>query len=75
MPHGSGIFFLEEFGIRGAAAFTDFLLDGCEELLCPLEYGIAAGITRTGFAQQGFESFGNRIKVALIFQQEGSSKS
>ncbi len=27
MPHGSGVFFLEEFGIRGATAFTDFLLD------------------------------------------------
>jgi len=75
MPHGSGIFFLEEFGIRWAAAFTDFLLDGGEELLCPLEYGIAAGISRTGIAQQGFESFGSRIKVALIFQQEGFSKS
>jgi len=25
MPHGSGIFFLEELGIRGAAAFSDFL--------------------------------------------------
>jgi hypothetical protein len=67
MPHGSGMFFLEELGIRGAAAFSDFLLDGGEELLCALEYGIAAGITRTGFAQQGFESFGNRIEVALIF--------
>ena len=75
MPHGGGVFFLEEFGIRGAAAFTDFLLDGGEELLCPLEYGIAAGISQTGFAQQGFESFGSRIKVALIFQQEGFSKS
>ena len=51
MPHGSGIFFLEEFGIRGAAAFTDFLSDGGEELLCPLEYGIAAGVPRTGIAQ------------------------
>jgi hypothetical protein len=68
MPHGSGVFFLEEFGIRGAAAFTDFLLDRGEELLCPLEYGIAAGVALTGFAQQGFESFGRRIEVALIFQ-------
>ena len=75
MPHGSGVFFLEEFRIRWAAAFTDFLLDGGEELLCPLEYGIAAGISRTGIAQQGFESFGSRIEVALIFQQEGFSKS
>ena len=75
MPHGGGVFFLEEFGIRGATAFTDFLLDGGEELLCPLEYGIAAGVSRTGIAQQGFESFGSRIKVALIFQQEGFSKS
>jgi hypothetical protein len=75
MPHGSGIFFLEEFGIRGATAFTDFLLDGGKELLCPLEDGFAAGISRTGIAQQKFESFGSRIKVALIFQQEGFSKS
>jgi hypothetical protein len=75
MPHGSGVFFLEELGIRGATAFTDFLLDGGEELLCPLEYGVAAGISRTGIAQKGFESFGSRIKVALIFQQEGFSKS
>ena len=51
MPHGSGVFFLEEFGIRGAAAFSDFLSDGCEELLSPLEYGIAAGVSRTGIAQ------------------------
>ena len=75
MPDGGGVFFLEEFGIRGAAAFTDFLSDGGEELLCPLEYGIAAGISRTGIAQQGFESFGSRIKGTLIFQQEGFSKS
>ena len=75
MPHGSGVFFLEEFRIRGTAAFTDFLSDGGEELLSPLEYGIAAGISRTGIAQWGFESFGRRIKVALIFQQEGFSKS
>ena len=68
MPHGSGVFFLEEFGIRGAAAFSDFLLDGGEELLSPLEDGIAAGVSRTGIAQKGFESFGSRIKVALIFQ-------
>jgi len=27
MPHGSGVFFLEEFGIRGAATFTVFLSD------------------------------------------------
>jgi hypothetical protein len=40
MPHGSGVFFLEEFGIRGAAAFTDFFLDGGEELLCLLKDGI-----------------------------------
>ena len=57
MPHGSGMFFLEEFGIRGAAAFTDFLLDRCVELVCPLEYRIAAGITRAGSEKQGFESF------------------
>jgi hypothetical protein len=69
------VFFLEEIGIRGAAALADFLSDRCEELLCPLEYGIAAGITRTGFAQQGFESFGCCIKVALFSQQEGFSKS
>ena len=75
MPHSGGIFFLEEFGIRWATAFTDFLLDGGEELLCPLEYGIAAGVARTGIVQQGFESFGSRIEVALIFQQEGFSKS
>ena len=75
MPHGSGVFFLEEFRIRGAAAFTDFLSDGGEELLCRLNDGIAAGISSTGIAQQGFESFGSRIKVALIFQQEGFSKS
>ena len=61
--------------MRGAAAFTVFLSDGCEKLLCPLEYGIAAGVPWAGIAQQGFESFGNRIEVALIFQQEGSSKS
>jgi len=36
---------------------------------------MAAGISRTGIAQQGFESLGNRIEVALIFQQEGFSKS
>ena len=75
MPHGSGVFFLKEFGIRGAAAFTDFLSDGGEELLSPLEDGIAAGVARTGIAQQGFESFGSGIEVALIFQQEGFSKS
>ncbi len=75
MPHGSGVFFLEEFGIRGAAAFTDFLPDGIEGLLRSLEYGMAAGISRSGFAQHGFESFGRRIEVALIFQQEGFSKS
>ncbi len=75
MPHGSGVFFLEELRIRGTAAFTDFLLDRGEVLLCPLEYGIAAGIARTGIAQQGFKSFGSRIMVALIFQQEGFSKS
>jgi hypothetical protein len=51
MPHGSGVFFLEEFGIRGSTAFTDFLSDGGEELLSPLEYGIAAGVSRTGIAQ------------------------
>ena len=44
MPDGGGVFFLEEFGIRGAAAFADFLSDGSEEFLCSLEYGIAAGI-------------------------------
>ena len=27
MPHGSGVFFLEEFRIRGAATFTVFLSD------------------------------------------------
>ena len=75
MPHGGGVFFLEEFGIRGAAAFTDFLLDRGEELLSPLEYGVAAGISRTGIAQQGLESFGGIIEVALVFQQEGFSKS
>ncbi len=69
MPHGSGMFFLEEFGIRGAAAFTDFLSDGGEELLCPLEDGIAAGVARTGIAQQGFESFDSLIEVALIFSR------
>jgi lipopolysaccharide biosynthesis protein len=63
------VFFLEEFRIRGAAAFTNFLSDGCEELLCPLEYGMAAGISRTGIAQQGFESLGSGIEVTLIFQQ------
>ena len=31
----------EGFGIPEAAAFTVFLLNGCEKLLCPLEYGIA----------------------------------
>jgi hypothetical protein len=51
MPDGSRVFFLEEFGIRGATAFTDFLLDRGEELLCPMEYGIAAGVFRTGIAQ------------------------
>ena len=75
MPDGGGVFFLEEFGIRGAAAFTDFLSDGSEELLRSLEYGIAAGIFWTSFAQQGVESFGGAIEVALIFQQEGFSKS
>ena len=75
MPHGSGVFFLEEFGIRWATAFSDFLLDGGEELLCPLEYGIAAGISWTAIAQKGFESFGSGIDVALIFQQKGFSKS
>ena len=62
MPDGGGVFFLEEFGIRGAAAFTDFLSDGSEELLCPLEYGIAAGIFWSGFSQQGVESFGGASK-------------
>ena len=62
MPHGSGVFFLEEFGIRGAAAFTDFLPDGIEELLRSLEYGIAAGIFCSGFAQQGVETFGGAIE-------------
>ena len=75
MSHSGGVFFLQEFRIRVAAAFTDFLSDGGEELLCPLEYGIAAGISRTGFAQQGFQSFGRLIELALIFQQEGFSKS
>ena len=68
MPHGSGVFFLEEFGIRGAAAFTDFLVDGCEELLCPLEYGIAADIFWTGFAQK-FQ----QIPVELQQVDSGSS--
>jgi len=36
---------------------------------------MAAGISRTGIAQQGFESFGSRIEVALIVQQEGFSTS
>jgi hypothetical protein len=27
LPNGGGVFFLEEFRIRGTAAFTDFLLD------------------------------------------------
>jgi len=36
---------------------------------------MAAGISRTGIAQLGFESLVNRIVVALIFQQEGFSKS
>ncbi len=75
MPDGGGVFFLEELGIRGAAAFTDFLPDGSEKLLCSLEYGITAGVSRTSFAHQGVESFCGRIKVALIFQQEGFSKS
>ena len=75
MPHGSRVFFLKEFGIRGAAAFADFLSDGSEEFLCSLEYRIATGISRTGIALQGFESFGGAIEVALIFQQEGFSKS
>jgi hypothetical protein len=43
--------------------------------ISPLEYRIAAGISRTGFPQQGFQSFGSLIEVALIFQQEGFSKS
>jgi hypothetical protein len=51
MSHGCGVFFMEEFGIRGATAFTDFLLDRGKELLSPLEDGIAAGISRTGIAQ------------------------
>ena len=71
MPHGSGVFFLEEFGICGAAAFTDFLSDGGEELLCPLEYGMAASISRTGIAQQGIESFGSRIEGGLDFSVGG----
>ena len=75
MPDGGGAFFLEEFGVRGAAAFTDFLSDGGEELLRSLEYGIAAGIFWSGFVQQGVESFGSAIKVVLIFQQKGFSKS
>jgi hypothetical protein len=75
MPDGSGVFFLKELGIRGAAAFADFLSDGGEELLCSLEHGIAAGIFWSGFAQQGVESFGGAIEVALIFQQKGFSKS
>jgi len=62
MPHGGGVFFLEEFRIRGAAAFTNFLSDGSEELLRSLEYGIAAGIFRSGFAQQGVEIFGSAIE-------------
>ena len=73
MPHSSGVFFLEEFGVRWATAFTDFLSDGGEELLCPLKDGMAAGISWTAIAQQGFQNFGSRIKVALIFQQEGFS--
>ena len=36
---------------------------------------MAAGISRTGIAQQGFESLGSGIEVALIFQLEGFSKS
>ena len=51
MPDGGGVFFLEEFGIRGAAAFADFLSDGSEEFLCSLEYGIAAGIFSSSFVQ------------------------
>jgi hypothetical protein len=62
MPDGGGVFFLEEFGIRGAAAFTDFLSDGIEELLRSVEYGIAAGIFCSGFAQQGVETFGGAIE-------------
>ena len=42
-------------------------------MLCPLEYGIAAGISRTGIAQQGLKSFGSRIEVALIFQHSKGS--
>jgi hypothetical protein len=51
MPHGSGVFFVEEFRIRGVAAFTDFLSDGCEEALGLLDDGIAAGVSRIGSAQ------------------------
>ena len=36
---------------------------------------MAAGISKTGIVQQGFESFGNCIEVTLIFQQEGFSTS
>jgi hypothetical protein len=31
VPHGRRVFFLEEFGFRGAASYTDFLSDGVEE--------------------------------------------
>jgi hypothetical protein len=68
MPHGSGVFFLEEFGIRGSTAFADFLSDGGEELLSPLEYGIAAGVSRTGIAQK-FQ----QIQVELQQVDSGSS--
>ncbi len=68
MPHGSGVFFLEEFGIRGSTAFADFLSDGGEELLSPLEYVIAAGVSRTGIAQK-FQ----QIQVELQQVDSGSS--
>ena len=62
------MFFLEEFGIRGSTAFTDFLSDGGEELLSPLEYVIAAGVSRTGIAQK-FQ----QIQVELQQVDSGSS--
>ncbi len=31
MPHGGGVFFLEEFGIGGASMLADFGLNGGEE--------------------------------------------
>ena len=43
MPHGSGVFFLEEFGIGGASLLADFGLNGGEEFFRLLDDGRILG--------------------------------